>query len=288
MKKTYLPRVTFFVLIVLLLAVSCSSQPKNPGDVISIRSSAEKELELGNNNASRGYYDVARELLRECKRKAIITDDVSLIIRSSLSFGNVLLMLGQNDEAFSQFEQALAFAQKFGDRELLSASRVYNARGKLLAKTSPPKSVLDEVTREAENIRSNRLYVAFSWQVRGHALRELGSFAEAENAFRRSLDIHEKDKYLENASYDWYTIASIRSLSGNTAGALQALEAAIALDRRIENSWGLAANWRAMGDVYRKAARNQEAADAYSRARNIYSSIGFEREAAEIDRRMAN
>jgi len=288
MKKTCRPRVTVLLLTVLLLAVSCSSQPKNPGDVISIRSSAEKELELGNKTASRGDYDIARELLRECRRKAIITDDISLLIRSSLSLGNVLLTLGQNDEAFAQFEQALAFAEKSGDRELLSVGRVYNARGKLLTKPSSAQDVLDEVTREAANIKSNRLYIAFSWQVRGQAHRELGSYAEAEAAFRQSLDIHVKDRSLENASYDWYTIASVRSLAGNTAGALEALEASIALDRRIENSWGLAANWRAMGDVYRRAGKQDDAKEAYQRARAIYSALGYEREAAEIDRRMAN
>jgi len=281
MKKTVL------VLTVLLLFLSCSSQPKNAGDVVTLRSAAEKELNLGNNNAARGNYTVARDLLIECKNKAILTDDTRLIIRCSLSLGNAFLLNGQNSEAFEQFEQAIALAEANGEREMLSASRVYNARGKLVSGSAGAQSVLDEATREAANIK-DKLFTAFSWQVRGQALRELGSYRDAENAVKNSLDIHEKEKYLENVSYDWYTIASIRSLAGNASGALQALQSAIAIDRRIENSWGLAASWRAMGDVYRKGAREKEAADAYRRARNLYSALGYEREAKEIDIKLAN
>jgi len=111
-----------------------------------------------------------------------------------------------------------------------------------LSGISSAQSVLDEATLESANIRNDNLYIAFSWQVRSLALRELRSFSEAENAARRSLDIHEREGYLENASYDWYLIASIRSLAGDTQGALQALNSSIELDRRVENSWGIAAS----------------------------------------------
>jgi tetratricopeptide (TPR) repeat protein len=113
-----------------------------------------------------------------------------------------------------------------------------------------------------------------------------GSFGEAEEAVKNSLDIHEKESYLENASYDWYLIASVRSLAGDTAGALQALQNAIDIDRRIENSWGLAANYRAMGDVHRKAGKTEEAAQAYGRSRAIFTAMGNKNEADEIDKRM--
>jgi tetratricopeptide (TPR) repeat protein len=147
---------------------------------------------------------------------------------------------------------------------------------------------LDIVTEESANIRTNRLYAAFSWQVKGLALRSLERWDEAEEAMRRSLDIHERDRHLENASYDWYAIASIRSMSGNTKGALQALESSIALDRRIENSAGLAASYRAKGDVYRRDNRNDEALEAYRRARTIFAAMGKDHEVEQIDNRINN
>jgi tetratricopeptide (TPR) repeat protein len=287
MKRTAELRVIFSIMLTLILAC-CSSSPNDPGDVFDLRARTEREMEFGNREAGRGNFESAFQILFECKRKAILTDDASLMIRSSLSLGNVLFSLGRAGEAYMEWEQAVALAEKHGDRELISVSRVFYARGRLVSGSSSAQSVLDEVTREAVNIKTDNLYIAFSWQVRGLALRELRSFREAEDAVRRSLDIHEKERYLENASYDWYLIASIRSLAGNTQGALQALDASLALDRRVENSWGIAATWRAIGDVHRKSGNDSEAVEAYQRARAIYDAMGNDYEAAEIDRRIEN
>ena len=279
---------TFFAacLIITLVSASCSTAPKNPGNVYILRSNAESMLEAANNDAGRGNFENAFLLLDECKRKAILVDDPSLIIRICLSRGNVLLALGRTDEAFAEWEYAISEAQRFGNAELLSVSKIFRARGNLNSGRAGAQAVLDEVNRESANIKNDRLYLAFSWQVKGLALRVLGSYREAENSIRRSLEIHERDRYLENASYDWYLIASIRSLAGDTTGALAALDASIALDRRIENSWGLAASWRAKGDVYRKASRHNEADEAYRRALAIYVAMENEDEIAETERRM--
>jgi len=283
MKKKFL----YLAGITVILFFSCSSAPKDTGDIYTLRSHAENLLELGSREAGRGNYDNALAVLDESKRNAVLSDDPSVIIRCGLSRANVLYSLGKTNEAFAEWEQAVKEAQKSGNGELLSVCRIFLARGNLVSGRSPAQSVLDEVNREQANIKTDRLYIAFSWQVKGLALRAIGSYSEAEDAIKRSLEIHEKDVRLENASYDWYTIASIRSLAGNTQSALQALDAAIAIDRRIENSWGLAASWRAVGDVYMKEKKEKEALDAYNRAKAIYAAMGNSYEIAEIDFRIA-
>jgi len=280
--------ITCLALIVLLIVFmsSCSSAPKNPGDIEILRSQAEAWLESANKEAGKGNFQNALSILNETLRYATLADDSSLIIRVSLSRGNVLYSLGRADEAFTQLNHAIAEAERFKDAELISISKIYLARVNLISEKLPAGAVLEEAKRESANLKNNRLYTAFSWQAIGLAHRSLGEYSEAEAAFRRSLEIHERDRYLENASYDWYTIASIRSLAGNAQGALLALESSIALDRRIENSWGLAASYRAMGDIYRRAGRQNEAAQAYRRARSIYAAMGNNNEIAEIDKRL--
>jgi len=275
------------IFVTAILFFSCSSLPKDTGDINIIRKQAEKEHAVANSEAGKGNYEIAKGLLEECRRKAILADDWGLLIRCRLSLGNVLFSMGQ-DTAFSEWEKAVQLAQKYNNRELLSVSKIYQARGALISGKAQAQTVLDEVNREAANIKNDKLYLAFSWQVKGLAYRALGSYKEAENAFTQSLSIHEKAKYLDNASYDWYTIASIRSMSGDTQGAIKALEEAIKLDRRIENSWGLAANWRALGDIYRKTGNTQAANEAYLRAKDIYTALGNLKDAAEIDKRMVN
>jgi len=288
MKRTVELFLTCFVLTVALTAVSCSSKPKNSGDIYDTRIRTEKELATGNREAGRGNFETAYTVMKECKRKAILVDDTGLIIRSGLSLGNVLFTVGKRDEAFTEWEEAIALAERHENKEFLSVAKIYYARGRLLSGKSSAAGVLEEVNRESVNIKTDKLFIAFSWQVKGLAQRELRAYREAEDAIKRSLEIHEKEKYLENVSYDWYVIASIRSLAGNHQGALQALESSISFDRRTENSWGLAADWSAMGDVYRKTGKTKEAAEAYRRAKVIYEAMGNKNEAEEIDKKMQN
>ncbi|MCL2208683.1 MAG: tetratricopeptide repeat protein [Treponema sp.] len=279
-------RCVIFSALVIFILCGCSSKPKNKGEIFALRNRAENMLALGNREASRGNYENAHAIFLESKRNAVLSDDPSAIIRCSLSLANNLYSLGRVDEAFIEWEKAVAEAENSKNTELLSVTRIFLARGRLFSGRTPAASVLEEVNRNQGYIKTDRLYIAFSWQVKALAQRALGAYSDAENSIRNSLEIHEKDMYLENASYDWYTLASIRSLAGNTQGALTALSSAILIDRRIENSWGLAASWRAVGDVSRKAGREKEALEAYSRARAIYEAIGNDFETAQIDQRM--
>jgi len=270
----------------ILLFISCSSAPKNKDDIFLLRNQAENLLETGNREAGRGNFNSALIFLNEALRNAILSDDPAVITKCRISLGNVLYSTGETDKAFFEWEQAISEAQKSGNRELLAVCNIYKARGNLMSGRVQAESLLEIITFEQGYLRSDRLFIAFSWQAKGLTQRTLGFYSDAEDSIRRSLEIHEKDRYLENSSYDWYIIASIRSLAGNTQGALQALDSAIVIDRRIENSWGLAANWRAVGDVYRKQGSEHEALEAYMRARAIYEAMGNHIEAAEIDQRI--
>jgi len=269
-------------LIILTIIPSCSTPPKNPGDVYSVRRQAEAQLELGSRQADRGSFETALVILDEALRLAIVADDPGLRIRVGLSRGNVLFSLGRGGEAEKAWNDALGEAERAGNGELAAVSRVYIARGKLLSaegKTSA-QAIRDEVNRNLSPIK-DRYYTAFAWTIIGLAEKELGRYAPAEAAVRRALEIHEKDRYFELAAYDWFMIASFRSLAGNYRGALQALESAAAFDRRVENSWGLASDWRAMGDVYRKSGNEAASRAAYVRAAEIFNAIGNSEAAAQ-------
>jgi tetratricopeptide (TPR) repeat protein len=272
---------------------SCSTKPKNPGDVYDVRKQAEAQLALGNRQADRGGFETALVILDEAMRLAIVADDPSLRIRVGLSRGNVLFSLGRDEDMEKAWNNALGEAERIGNGELAAVSRVHIARGKLLstkrAEDMPAiaQPVRDEVSRNLSPIK-DRYYTAFAWTIMGLAEKELGRYAQAEAAVRRALDIHEKDRYFELAAYDWFMIASFRSLAGNHRGAIQALESAIAFDRRVENSWGLASDWRAMGIVHGHAGNGEASRAAYVRAAEIFQAIGNSEAAAEARSRAEN
>jgi tetratricopeptide (TPR) repeat protein len=275
--------------------IACSSAPKRPEEIHTVRYAAETQLELANQAADRGYYSQALDLLAEARRLAVNVDDPPLRIRTGLSLGNILFFLGRRDEADEAWQAALVEADQAGNGELAAICRIYQARGELLAIIAgdgagggtggDAADIRNRVQRELGAVKTDKLAAALGWTVIGLAEKELGRYKEAESALKKALDIHDSERYLEQAAYDWYLIASVRSVAGSYETALAALREAIILDRRSENSHGLGKDWLAMGDVYTKAGKGSEAAAAYGRAAAIFRSEGFEVDAEAAERR---
>ncbi|GHU87200.1 hypothetical protein FACS189476_02210 [Spirochaetia bacterium] len=273
MKKNIFYAVILFILCCL---AACSSAPKRPPEVFLQRTAGERQLELANREADRGNFEMALELLEEARRIAVSIDDPSLRIRTGLSRGNILFSLGRRDEAAAAWDASLAEAETLKHQELAAICRIYRARGRLLGESGTADEVKAELNRELGFIKTDQLSLALGWTVMGLAEKESRRFTEAEAAVKKALAIHEKDNYLEQAAYDWYLIASIRSVAGKYDSAREALEQAITLDRRAENSWGLATDWRALAEVYRKAGKNAEAEAAAKHSAEIFKSLALE------------
>jgi len=273
--------ILFSILFSLLtFLLSCSTAPKKTGDVVETRKDAEGQLEQGTGLADRGNYAAALVFINEAKRLAVITDNSSLLIRSGLSSGNVLFALGDRQEALKAWNEALKEAEFAGNTELAAVCRLHITRANLMMFEGATQSARDDIARDMSLIKSDEMYIAFAWTVMGLAERQLNNYGAAEEAVKKALAIHVKTVNFELAAYDWFMIASFRSLSGNYAGALTALESALEYDRRTENSWGIANDWQAIGDVRKKAGSREASAAAYERAAAIFLALG-DRDAAE-------
>jgi tetratricopeptide (TPR) repeat protein len=272
-------------LALLALLASCSSAPKRPAEIYSIRQMGETQLDLVNKAADRGDYETALGLLAEARRLAVSADDPSLRARTKLAEGNICHNMGNADEAEAAFNNALAEAQASNQPELAAQTRVYLARSDLLTKKSPPDDVAARVNEAMPSFKKDGIEAALGWMVLGLAEKEKGDYAAAEDRFMQAVAIYAGANYLEQAAYGWYLAASARSVSGQYDSAIAALNEALAFDRRAENTYGLASDWRAIGDVYKKAGKTADSKTAYTRAAEIYRSINREAEAADAEAR---
>ncbi|MDR1636331.1 MAG: hypothetical protein LBR93_03240 [Treponema sp.] len=281
------PRILPGFLCAAFLLAGCSSAPRRPAETTGLRTAGERQLSIANQEADRGNLETALGLLDEVWRIAVAADDLSLRVRTGLSRGNILFSQGKREEADAEWAAALAEAESGAGGagkggELAAVCRIYAARGRLLGAIRDGSGaqragqVKNQVEQDLELIKNDKLSAALGWTVIGLAEKENRRFTEAEGAVKKALAIHEKDSYLEHAAYDWYLIASIRSVAGSYGEAAAALEEALALDRRAENSWGLAMDWRALGEVYRKEGRTAEAEAAEARSKGILRAIGAE------------
>jgi tetratricopeptide (TPR) repeat protein len=283
--KSMLPVFALALLLAQAFAsLSCSSAPKRPPEVFTTRKMAETQLELANKAADHARYQDALSMLEEARRLAVSADDSDLRIRTSLSRGNILFYLGYRADADAEWNAALAEAQGAKNSLLSATCRVYMYRAALLSGTSAPGEIARNTRAELSALKDEPLFTALAYTVIGLAEkarigRDSAGGAEAERAVQAALQIHQKANYLELAAYDWYLIASVRSVSGNYAGALDALQSAITFDRRAENSHGLGSDYLAQGDVCAKMGDPAGAKAAYKRAEEIFAAAGMETEA---------
>ncbi|MDR0313501.1 MAG: tetratricopeptide repeat protein [Treponema sp.] len=291
--KSYFFIKASFLLFAFCCTVSCSSVPKKPTEIFSERNTASNQLELGNRTANQGRYADALLFVEDARRIAIGVDDPQLIIKTSITRGNILFSMGRHDEAFRDWEAARLEAETSGERDLAALANIYISRGRLMilinsGSNTGVEEIRDQVNALISSIRSDNQAQAAGYVVLGMAEKELGNFQEAERAVRRALSIHEKGRFLEEAAYDWFFIASIYSVAERYGDALAALNTAISFDRRAENGFGLASSWLAMGEVYFKIGNRQEAVAAYRRAADIYRALGLEDYARNVDNKITN
>jgi tetratricopeptide (TPR) repeat protein len=246
----------------------------------------ETQIGRANKEADQGNYAESLDLLAEAWRLAVMTDRPALRIRVNLSRANALYALDRTAEAEKIWRDAEIESEFSGEPILASASRVYRARSLLISGRADPKEVLALVEKEEGNLKSDKLLAAMGWTVKGLAEKELDLYGEAEKSIREALSTHDKGRYLEQAGYDWYLIASIRSVSGNYGGAMEALNQALEFDRRAENSFGLAMDWAAIGDVFRKMDQEEAAAMSWHRSAEILRAMDKAAQAREVESRI--
>jgi len=278
------------VLLVFSLAIfsGCSSAPKKATEIFTDRNTAIKQLNLANLTANRGRYEEALVILEEARRLALSTDDPPLRLKTSMSSGNFLFALGRHQDAFAEWESAAGEGDASGEPILAALARIYSIRAKIVLFDTEPgaanvQELKEQLNREMTAVKSDDNATAVGNIALGLAEKQLGRWADAESAVKKALSYHEGGLFLEDAAYDWFLIASIRSMAGNYNTSLEALEMAIRFDRRAENGFGLASNWQAKGDVLKKAGRDGEAQAAWQRAADIYRAIGLNNIAENVE-----
>jgi len=284
----------FLIVLCSLVSFSgCSSAPRRADEVFVIRRTAANQLSEANHHAAHGRFLEALAILEDVRRLAFATDDPSLRINTAISRGNVLFALDRRPEAFVEWENAAAEADSSAMPPLAARARIYTIRAHVTLLSEATDSGADTTAR-AEALRAqvaaeiaaagaDKVSQAAGYLTVALAEKHVHRWAEAEAAARRALAIYEQARFLEDAAYAWFIIASIRSLSGKYDTALQALRTAIEFDRRAENGFGLASSWHAMGDIHRRTGRTEESRTAHRRAADIYRAIGDTRRAEELE-----
>jgi len=258
--------------------LSCSSAPKASDTVITVKVQGDQSAESGQSYYRQGRFALALQFFSNALTQYTSVDDGAGIVRSYIGVGRCYAALGQPDEAEVVFLRARQRAEAEHDRALLFDSRMnlgelYLSRGE----AAKARAIFQEETMEPRQGRTPSQNAQL-WHDLGTAEKGLGNSAGALDDLNRSLGINLGGKHLAEAASDYYMIASVYSIDGRYDEALQAASRALAYDKQVESSPGIAKDLYALGLIAAKKGDAAAAFDWFQRSYDVFTTLGFKDE----------
>lgn len=274
----------FFIFLLPLVVVGCGG-PLPPPDPYNL-AEAKDNLSKGNYWYDRGCYPESERYFAGGLESARLSDDVLLIIRAQNSLGAAALAQGELGAAGTYLEQALNVTTGHPDQPELD--KVLGNLGALAFKMGKAKDA-ESFWKQAAEIAEERGLNAASYYcdlarlyLAGGRQEEFGVMTD------RALAAAEEAALVQSNGYE-AVLADALNLAGQKAGAagetalaeerfLKALE----MDRKVENTVGLAQDTESLGQLMIKLERYSEAAGYLDRAFFLWLAMSRDKEADRV------
>ncbi len=263
-------RALIFVLMTAAL-VACSSAPPPPEGVQDRKNRAADYLKFGQNAFQAVQYQQALQFYQIALDLDTAVDNEAGMTVAWNSIAAAQTALGKIDEARVSLTQAGAMANHTGNRTLI-----------LQVAVNLVQADLAEGDDDSARTRLTSLQ-PFPETAEGAALNHaLGTLEknsdhpkEAMAAFEKALAVNQKLGLKQEMASNHFMKASVLGHEGNWTAAQSELEAALILDRTMENTLGIGQDWRALGTVAVKLDKPKDAFDAYVRAERLFQTAGL-------------
>jgi tetratricopeptide (TPR) repeat protein len=250
--------------LLLALASGCSSAPKGAGESYAVRNKAAEYSKLADQALGRGEYDTAVKIYREALEADSSIDDVAGAAGIHASLGRAYLAAGLAAQAEKEFSSAIEYARISGARP--AAALATAGLGELLYAKGDREGALARFEEALGLASGDEAAAAVALHDAATAKAALGREAEAEADLAKAAAINKKLKRPTELASNHYVLASIRSKAGDLAGAMSAILAALASDKKAENGPGIAQDLAAAASISARAGNKQEAYDYWTRS----------------------
>lgn len=276
--SAWLPRPSLALLVAALVAagivLSCSSAPKKSDTVNTVKVQADQDAASGEAYYRQGRYPLALQFFSQALTQYTSVDDGEGVVRSYNAVGKCYIALGAMNDAERMLlrarERAQAESPSLRFDTSVALAELY------LAKGDPGKArdILSEEQGAAAATRTPQQSAQLFHDL-GTAEKNLGNSTAALGWLEQSLKINLAGKYLAEAASDHYMIASVYSREGRYEEALASAGRALALDKQIESSPGIAKDLYALGVISAKKGDQQAAFDYLQRSYLVSTTLGF-------------
>lgn len=257
----------------LTLIISCSSAPPKSDTVTTVRDQAAQNSAYAEAYFRQGRYDLALQFFTQSLNQNTSIDNVEGITQSYVAIGKTYIAMGSLDMAEDILLKARERARTASPSLFFAAS---GSLGELyLARGDPQKglAVFEEALAMPAGSRTPAQTAQLNHNL-GTAQKGLGNYPKALEYFNTSLRINTANKIIDSAAADHYMIASVYSLLGRYDDAVKSAETALALDKKIESSPGIAQDLYALGLIATRRKDTTAAYDYFQRSYLVFVTLG--------------
>ncbi|RKX69154.1 MAG: hypothetical protein DRP60_16920 [Spirochaetes bacterium] len=265
-----------FLLLFLFLLSSCSSKPKEPGEVYTRRLQADALLVQGYNQTDVLKFNPAWASFNQALNIYASLDNREGMINALLALGRTRRLTGDIDSTEELYNHARSLAVYSEDPRAMRS--VLNHQADLALRQGNPEGAMALLTDRENELTEGRERSA-QLRLRGSARAALGFGDEAALLLVEAAEIALASGEAAAAAQAYYKLASLSSLGARfeeaESWALKALEA----DKSLEYASGIAADLRALAIISAKAEKNEAAEDYYRRSWLAWRALGRSKEA---------
>jgi len=262
--------------VALLLALGlagCSSAPAPSDSVSTVRNQAVENTAFGNGYFKQGRYELALRYYSQALSYNVSIDNREGVVLSYNDVGNVYMAVEQFDMAETTFRKALDLAEGIAPRYAFTTCLNL---GKLYLRKADPVKAMEafDKARAVPEKDVDRGDLAVLYHNIGIGWRDQGEFGKASESLAKALEINVALKAYEQQADNWYMMASVASKQGDTQGAMDKAETALQIDKKRENSLGIAKDLAALGTISLKRKDAGAAYGFFQRSYLIYTTLG--------------
>ena len=258
----------------LLVLVGCSSAPPPPEGVQERKNRAADYLKFGQQAFQETKFEQALSYYLLAVDLDTAVDSEAGMAAAWNSVATAQTALRRMAEARASLLQAEAMAALSGDRNLVLQVAVSLVQSDLAAK--------DVAAARARLTALQPFPGTAEGAALDHALGTLEKddehLTEALAAFDRALAVNQRLGLKQEMAANRFMKASVLGRQADWAAARVELQAALTLDKVVENTLGIGQDWRALGSVSLKLDDPRSAYDAFVRAFRLFEAAGLTEE----------
>ncbi|MBN1698134.1 MAG: tetratricopeptide repeat protein [Spirochaetales bacterium] len=261
-----------FVIVCTVMMHGCSSAPEKKEGEVEKKNRAAEYARYGNDYYNQGIYDRSLDFFNLSLAYNGAVFNEKGMISSYNSIGKVYSAIGDMESAEENFSNALEIARRLGTADLIA--QTLNNLGELYFRTRQFNESLAHF-EEALTYKNKipRSEIAVIYHNMGTVYKRLDDFDTAFSYFKKALTINTEKKLYEEAASNQYMIASLHLEKGDIKKALDSAEKALSLDKKVENSLGIAKDYYALGIINLRAENEEEAYRFFKQSLFIYQSL---------------